>query len=53
MMGGIRRDLPPKATPVPKAKLTNGPRPLKRLRKKEQRIAAPNERAEAGSNKPG
>jgi len=47
MMGGIRKDLPPWAIPVPKVQTTDSPRPLKRIRKKEQRIAPPNERATA------
>jgi hypothetical protein len=45
MMGGIRKDLLSRAIPVPKVR--NSPRPLKRIRKKEQRIAPPKERATA------
>jgi hypothetical protein len=51
MMGGIRKDLPSKEMPVPKVQTADSPRPLKRLRKTQQRIARINERL-AANNKP-
>jgi hypothetical protein len=51
MMGGIRKDLPPNAIPIPKVPTTNSPRPLKRVRENEQRISQPKERP-AANDKP-
>jgi hypothetical protein len=47
MMGGIRKDFPPTAIPIPKVHTTDSPRPLKRIRKKEQRISPPKNQAAA------
>jgi hypothetical protein len=44
MMGGIRKiDPPPRSINAPNAQVTSNQRPLKRIQKKEQRIAPPKE----------
>ena len=41
MMGGIRKDLPSKAIPVPKVQTTDSPRPLRRIRETKPPMSLP------------
>jgi hypothetical protein len=47
MMGGVRKDLPSRAIPVSKVQTVDSPRPLKRIRKKVQRISPPKDQSAA------